>query len=131
VTADGTAHLTPDLAATAIARYPCHGWSVWRTEAGTTLAELRQRLERATSPEHPTPAAQAAQWGRPQLRQLVRAGLLREGQTLTWDRPRLGVTYTATVNAEGRIITADGGVHQSPNAAATAVAAGPFKGWTL
>ncbi|MGH3682797.1 MAG: hypothetical protein ACRDT2_21405 [Natronosporangium sp.] len=46
VTADGVAHRTPNMAATAIAGYPAKGWQAWRTEDGTTLAALCELLGR-------------------------------------------------------------------------------------
>ncbi|MGH3736528.1 MAG: hypothetical protein ACRDT6_13065 [Micromonosporaceae bacterium] len=46
VTADGVAHRTPNMAATAVAGYPAKGWRAWCTEDGTTLAALCERLGR-------------------------------------------------------------------------------------
>jgi hypothetical protein len=59
VTADGAVFLTPDTCASTIAGYPCKGWRTWRTTAGDTLQQLRDRPAAGKAPSHPvdTPAA--------------------------------------------------------------------------
>jgi Restriction Enzyme Adenine Methylase Associated len=51
VTADGALFLTPDTCASTIAGYPCKGWRNWRTTAGDTLQQLRDRVT-AETPGH-------------------------------------------------------------------------------
>lgn len=60
---------------------------------------------------------------------IVAAGLLRPGQIVTWRRPALDKTHTATVTANGLLMTRDGETYTSPDACATAVAGYPSKGW--
>lgn len=55
ITEDGSAWPTPNMAASAIAGYPCKGWSVWRTADGSTLADLRDRLGADLPSEQATP----------------------------------------------------------------------------
>lgn len=63
------------------------------------------------------------------LARLVDAGLLHDGQVVTWHRRDLGHTYTATVTAEGHLLTGDGTLHLSPDSCATALAGYPCRGW--
>lgn len=61
---------------------------------------------------------------------LVRAGLLKEGDTLTFDRPRLGETHSARIAHDNWIELMDGQRFRSPSAAAiAAVGGGSFDGW--
>jgi hypothetical protein len=53
---------------------------------------------------------------------LLRAGLLAEGDELVLDRRRSGETHRASVTAEGRIRLADGQEFSSPSSAAREVA---------
>jgi RAMA domain-containing protein len=53
VTADGAVFLTPDTCASSIAGYPCKGWRNWRTAAGDTLQQVRDRPTAAETPGHP------------------------------------------------------------------------------
>lgn len=50
VTADGAVYLTPDTCASAIAGYPSKGWPNWRTAAGQSLQQLRDRVAAADPP---------------------------------------------------------------------------------
>jgi hypothetical protein len=52
VTADGAVFLTPDSCATALAGYPHKGWPNWRTAAGDSLKQLRERAAAANPPGH-------------------------------------------------------------------------------
>lgn len=44
-TDDGQLHLSPDACSSALAGYPCKGWTVWRTASGKTLQQLRDHFE--------------------------------------------------------------------------------------
>ncbi|MFY1700217.1 hypothetical protein ACN28G_00390 [Micromonospora sp. WMMA1923] len=54
VTADGLHCKTPNVAARVVAGYSAKGWLLWQTADGTSLEELRNRLQGMT---HPNPAA--------------------------------------------------------------------------
>lgn len=60
---------------------------------------------------------------------LVASGRLTAGETLVWHRPRLDQTHIVTVDAAGRLVTADGVVFYTPDRCATALAGHPCKGW--
>jgi hypothetical protein len=61
---------------------------------------------------------------------LIEAGLLAAGDSLTWHRPRLGVTYRAKVLKNGAIELDDGRVFASPSVAAIRAADIPASdGW--
>lgn len=67
---------------------------------------------------------------RVQLSDLVDAGLMQVGQTLTWHRPRLGTTYTAVVTESGALQLDDGRAFSSPSRAAMEAADVPaYDGW--
>jgi hypothetical protein len=87
---------------------------------------VRDLLGLPRQPSNPTYAGQSIVGA---LGPLLRAGLLHEGQTVTWYRPRRGETHVATVDAHGRLATADGFAYQTPNAAASAVSCYPCLGW--
>lgn len=64
------------------------------------------------------------------LADLLNAGLLREGETLTWRRPQSGQTFTVTVERDGRLRLPDGRYASSLSAAATlCVGHGSYPGW--
>ncbi|MDT3726168.1 hypothetical protein ROS62_15275 [Streptomyces sp. DSM 41972] len=64
------------------------------------------------------------------LADLLRNGLLKEGERLTFRRPRVGETHHATVTSKGFIRLEDGEEFRSPSKAATvAVGYGTFDGW--
>ncbi len=52
---------------------------------------------------------------------LLRVGLLKEGDVFAWERPRLGHTHRVTITAEGRFRLEDGSMETSASAAARAV----------
>ncbi|GLI03700.1 restriction system modified-DNA reader domain-containing protein [Phytohabitans aurantiacus] len=59
VTADGAVHITPGTCASSIAGYPCKGWPNWRTAAGASLQQLRDRAAEAIAADRPTSGAAA------------------------------------------------------------------------
>jgi predicted transcriptional regulator len=64
------------------------------------------------------------------LADLLKNGLLKEGEQLTFRRPRVGETHHATVTSKGHIRLEDGEEFRSPSKAATvAVGYGTFDGW--
>lgn len=65
------------------------------------------------------------------IKDLIDAGLLAPGQTLTWHRRNKAETYQATVTADARLRLADGSVHSSASGAATYIAGHPVKGWQV
>lgn len=60
---------------------------------------------------------------------LIAAGKLSAGDTLTWHRSRRNETHTVTVDAAGRLVTADGVAFSTPDTCASAVVGYPCKGW--
>ena len=61
---------------------------------------------------------------------LLSAGLLREGETLTWHRPKSGQTFKVIVQRDGRLLLPDGQYVSSLSAAARAcVGHGSYPGW--
>lgn len=64
---------------------------------------------------------------------LVRAGLIAEGEQITWYRRNKQVTYSATVVASGQIRLADGREFDSPSRAAKEVTRGTanVQGWKV
>ncbi|MGI5214824.1 hypothetical protein [Plantactinospora sp. CA-290183] len=52
MTNDGHSYVSPDACASAVAGYPCKGWGTWKTEAGTSLQELRGRVTTETANRH-------------------------------------------------------------------------------
>lgn len=64
------------------------------------------------------------------LADLLNAGLLREGETLTWHRPQSGQTFAVSVERDGRLRLPDGRHASSLSAAATmSVGHGSYPGW--
>ncbi|MFD9778351.1 CBS domain-containing protein [[Kitasatospora] papulosa] len=64
------------------------------------------------------------------LADLLKAGLLKEGERLRFIRPRVGETHDASVTHRGWIRLTDGEEFRSPSKAATvAVGSGSFDGW--
>ncbi len=67
---------------------------------------------------------------RVRLSDLVDAGLLIPGDTLTWDRPKVGALYKASITENGSVELSDGRVFSSPSRAAYESAErGSFDGW--
>ncbi|WP_030442456.1 hypothetical protein [Actinoplanes subtropicus] len=108
----------------------------------TVNAALRAILRLPESAQPPQPADPAPRFSaaRPtpsglqrtdhgKLARLLDAGLLHDGQVVTWHRRDLGHTHTATVTAEGHLLTGDGTLHLSPGNCATALAGYPCRGW--
>lgn len=61
---------------------------------------------------------------------LLSAGLLREGETLSWERPRTSKTHQVTVERDGRLRLPTGQIASSLSGAASACAGGgSFPGW--
>lgn len=61
---------------------------------------------------------------------LLSAGLLRDGETLTWERPRTGQSHRVTVERDGRLRLPSGQIASSLSGAASACAGGAsFPGW--
>jgi hypothetical protein len=60
---------------------------------------------------------------------LIASGRLAVRQTLYWHRPQRGETHVVTVDAAGRLVTADGTVFNIPGMCATALAGCPSRGW--
>jgi hypothetical protein len=64
------------------------------------------------------------------LSDLVREGLLVEGEHLRWGRPTLNETHGAVVLSGGYGLETDGRSFASPSAAAAAIAGRPVDGWS-
>lgn len=60
---------------------------------------------------------------------LIKADLLAPGTELVFKRPRLGVTYHASVSADGKLRLPDDRVFASPSRAASVAAGGSLDGW--
>lgn len=61
---------------------------------------------------------------------LLKAGMLRSGETLSWTRPRSGETHQITVEEDGRLQLSTGKIVSSLSTAATEVVGhGSFPGW--
>lgn len=66
------------------------------------------------------------------LRDLLRAGLVSEGDLLTWRKSGLSVPHEAKLLADGKIETIDGKIHNSPSTAAKHVNSGiSTNGWKV
>ncbi|RSM65106.1 hypothetical protein DMB66_17675 [Actinoplanes sp. ATCC 53533] len=77
--------------------------------------------------EYVTSAKEPPLYGK--LMPLITAGLLTKGDTVTWHRPQRGETHTATVDASGCLVTADGAVFHTPDTCASSLVGFPCKGW--
>lgn len=78
----------------------------------------------------PSPARYEIDGRRVTITDLLDAGLLQAGDSLTWDRPRVGTTYAATITDAGAIMLPDGRVFSSPSRAAMEAADVPaYDGW--
>jgi hypothetical protein len=60
---------------------------------------------------------------------LISHGLIKAGDTLVWKRRSLGETHTATIQANGTLVTEDGVVHKTPSGAAKHFCNTPVEGW--
>jgi hypothetical protein len=60
---------------------------------------------------------------------LISHGLIKAGDTLVWKRRSLGETHTATIQANGTLVTEDGVVHKTPSGAAKHFFNKPVEGW--
>lgn len=63
------------------------------------------------------------------IKDLIDAGRLTVGQTLTWYRRYRHETHHATVTADARLRLADGTVHTTANGAALHITGYPTRGW--
>ena len=63
------------------------------------------------------------------VRDLVKAGLIYDGEQLEWIRPTQGIVHFAKVSAIGVISTSDGVSHKSPSGAARHYYQKPINGW--
>lgn len=78
----------------------------------------------------PAPTRYEIDGRRIEISDLLDAGLIEPGGSLTWERPRLGVKYHATVTDTGAIVLSDGRTFSSPSRAAVEAAEIPaFDGW--
>ncbi|QEO14960.1 DUF4357 domain-containing protein [Agromyces intestinalis] len=66
----------------------------------------------------------------PELLELVRSGILEDGESLIWRRPQKGVTHRAHIRADG-IHLEDGSTHSTPSSAAKHLAGGEVNGWRV
>lgn len=61
---------------------------------------------------------------------LIKRGLLKEGQVLVWPRKKSGQVHEATVLSTGKIRTLDGIEHNTPSGAAKHLnSSRPIDGW--
>ncbi len=68
----------------------------------------------------------------PSLKDLIKAGLLSEGESLIWNKLTSPTPHEATLLADGRIETTDGKIHNSPSTAAKHVNSGiSTNGWRV
>ncbi|MGW1590488.1 restriction system modified-DNA reader domain-containing protein [Streptomyces sp. NPDC002386] len=80
--------------------------------------------------EEPSRASYLLDGRRVQISDLLRHGLLKEGDTLTFNRPQIGASYEATVTAKGWLRLENGEEARSPSRAAyIAAGGGAFAGW--
>lgn len=63
------------------------------------------------------------------IKDLIDAGRLSVGQTLTWYRRNRNETHHATVTADARLRLADGTVHTTASGAALHITGYPTRGW--
>ncbi len=75
------------------------------------------------------PAAPSREDADGALLSLIEAGLLRAGDDLIHRRIRKGKTYSARVERNGMIVTADGSVHSSPSRALSTQIGTSVNGW--
>jgi len=62
--------------------------------------------------------------------ELIAAGLVSPGTRLTWKR-RGGIIFSAEIQPNGDLKTADGAVHKSPSGAAKKLIGRPVDGWNV
>lgn len=99
---------------TAIVADVCDYWSIRNDSEGidlTTIGEERLLL-----------GSRASQSKGRQVKttDLLKVGLLHEGDAFVWERPRLGQTHRVIITAEGRFQLEDGTIETSASAAARA-----------
>jgi Restriction Enzyme Adenine Methylase Associated len=132
----GQVYDSPSGAAVAVVGHETNGWKFWGAPSGdgrlVPLAELRKRLdpsapEDGEPPALPTEARPTATRATGALKQLVDAGFLT-GRSTVWGKHR-GVRREATVDGDGFLHLAGGGVHKSPSGAAVEVTGGSTNGW--
>jgi hypothetical protein len=64
------------------------------------------------------------------VKELVRSGVLQEGQRIVWNRRVIKETHFAIINSDGSITTFDGVRHKSPSGAAKHLNGNkPVDGW--
>jgi hypothetical protein len=63
------------------------------------------------------------------LMPFIAAGRIAAGDTVTWHRRQRGELDTATIDEEGRMVTADGAVFLTPDTCESTTAGYPCKGW--
>jgi len=66
----------------------------------------------------------------PTLLDLIKAGLINDGEVLYWEQPRLGLFHKAVVQKNGKLRTSDGVEHRSPSGAARHFYKKPIDGWS-
>ena len=93
----------------------CDYWSIRRDSEGIDLT--------AISEDRLLLGSRASMRGGKQVRttDLLRVGLIHEGDVFVWERPRLGQTHRVSITAEGRFVLEDGTIETSASAAARAV----------
>lgn len=64
------------------------------------------------------------------VKELMKLGLVQDGEELIWNRRVQRVSHTAVVNPDGTLKTLDGKVHKTPSGAAKHLNANkPVDGW--
>ena len=93
----------------------CDYWSIRRDSEGIDLT--------AISEDRLLLGSRASTRGGRQVKttDLLRVGLIHEGDVFVWERPRLGQTHRVSITAEGRFVLEDGTIETSASAAARAV----------
>ena len=93
----------------------CDYWSIRRDSEGIDLT--------AISEDRLLLGSRASTRGGRQVKttDLLRVGLIHEGDVFVWERPRLGHTHRVSITAEGRFALEDGTIETSASAAARAV----------
>lgn len=100
---------------TAIVRSICDYWSIRQDSEGIDLTAVEE--------DRLLLGSRASARGGRQVKNidLLRVGLIHEGDVFVWERPRLGNSYRVTITAEGRFALEDGTIETSASAAARSV----------
>lgn len=104
--------------------------SIYEDAQGRRFLDIESEHEPDFGEETPTHDHTKIKGRRVTVADLLEAGLVVPGDTLTWQRPRVGDVHKAEINDQGAIVLEDGRSFTSPSGAAVKSAGIPaYDGW--